>query len=78
MPYKPMPPQKYRQYISLVGWRLEKGSIDWILFDENNQMQCAIKISHGRKTKQEIDARSVKKTENFFNKRGWQWPPKKK
>jgi hypothetical protein len=36
------------------------------------------KISHGKKTKQEVVARSVHRTEQEFKGRGLIWPPKKK
>ena len=77
MPFKPMSPRDYKHYISLAGWRLEKGGIDWNLYDENNNFVCSIKISHGS-TKQEVVAHSVHKTEKEFKKRGLQWPPNKK
>ncbi len=31
-----------------------------------------------KKTKKEVIAFSVQKTEREFKKRGWQWPPQKK
>jgi len=78
MSYKPMTIKDYSQHIKKVGWTLEKGSIDWNLYNENNEFLCAIKITHGKGKKQEIDARSVKKTEREFKVRGWSWPPRKK
>ena len=78
MPFKPMSTKIYRSYIEKVGWKLEKGSIDWNLYDENDEFLCSIKIAHGKGKKQEINARSIKKTEKEFKERGWSWPPKKK
>ena len=78
MSYKPMPVKIYRSYIKLLGWSLEKGSIDWNLYDEKNDFLCSIKISHGKGKKQEVDARSVKKTEKECKEREGSWPPKKK
>jgi hypothetical protein len=52
--------------------------------DENGDLICAIKISHGKKTDKGVVAHSAKKkkkkkkTEQEFKQRGWQWPPKKK
>lgn len=78
MAYKPLPVSKYEQYINLVGWALEKGKIDWNLYDEYGCFICTIKIAHGKNTKREIVAMSVKKTEVAFKKRGLIWPPLKK
>ncbi len=78
MPFKPMPVQKYLKYIKLVNWRLEKGSIDWKLYNDDGKLICAIMISHGKNTNQEITAYCVHKTENAFKKAGLSWPPKKK
>ena len=72
-----MSPRDFKHYISIVGWRLEKGGIDWNLYDENDNLVCSIKISHGN-TKQEVVAPSVYKTEKEFKKRGLKWPPSKK
>jgi hypothetical protein len=77
MPYKPLPVSRYEQYIKLAGWRLEKGKIDWNLYDECENFICAIKIAHGKNTKREVVAISVKKTENAFKKREMIWPPLK-
>lgn len=78
MAYKPMDESVYRKYIKMVDWSLVKGSIDYKLMDENGDLICAIKISHGKKTDKGVVAHSVKKTEQEFKQRGWQWPPKKK
>lgn len=37
-----------------------------------------VKISHGKKSKQEVVARSIHRTEQEFKKRGLTWPPRKK
>lgn len=78
MIYKPLDEKNYLKLLKLVGWSLEKGSIDYKLFDENKNFVCAIKISHGKKSKQEVVAHSIHKTEQEFKKRGLIWPPKKK
>jgi hypothetical protein len=78
MAFKPMDEGVYLRHLKIVGWSLAKGSVDFKLYDENNEFLCAIKIAHGKHTKKEVVAHSVKKTENEFKKRGWQWPPRKK
>lgn len=78
MPYKPMPPKIYSGHIKIAGWTLEKGKIDWNLYDAEGAFVCTIKISHGSRTKEEVVAISVKKTEQEFKKRGLIWPPRKK
>lgn len=78
MVYKPLDEKIYLQYLKIAGWSLKKGSIDYKLYDENGNFVCAIKISHGKKTKQEVVARSVHRTEQEFKGRGLKWPPKKK
>jgi hypothetical protein len=57
---------------------LKKGSIDYKLYDENDHFICAIKISHGKNTKEEVVAKSVQRTAQEFKSRGKIWPPKKK
>ena len=78
MPYKPLEVKTFKKYLKLVGWKLVKGGIDYKLHDENNQFVCSIKIAHGKNTKEEVVALSVKKTEQEFKIKGWTWPPKKK
>lgn len=78
MPFKPMDEKSYRQHLKMVGWKLVKGSIDYKLYDDNDTFLCAIKIAHGKKSKQEVIAHSVLKTEREFKKRGLSWPPQKK
>jgi hypothetical protein len=78
MLFKPLDERTYRKYLKMVGWSLLKGSIDYKLHDENGAFLCAIKIAHGKNSKQEIIARSIHRTKQEFNKRGWSWPPQKK
>ena len=78
MPFKPMPPKDFTKYIELVGWRLEKGGVDWNLYSEDGTFICTIQISHGSRTKSEVTARSVRKVETAFKERNWKWPPHKK
>lgn len=56
MPYKPLAVKQYERFIKLAGWRLEKGKIDWNLYDQNNNFMCSIIIAHGKKPKSEITA----------------------
>jgi hypothetical protein len=78
MSYKPMSPKDFKKYIEMVGWRLDKGGVDWNLYDDSNAFICSIQISHGSRTKQEVTARSVRKVETAFKIRNWPWPPHKK
>lgn len=78
MVYKPLDLKNYLKYIKLIGWDLKKSSIDWNLVDEKGTFICSIKIAHGKRTKEEVVARSVHRTEQEFKKRGWSWPPQKK
>jgi hypothetical protein len=78
MVYKPMSVKMFKSYIKAVGWKLEKGSIDWNLYDGSEAFICSIKIAHGKYTKEEIIADSVNKTKKAFKNRGLTWPPVKK
>lgn len=78
MVYKPLNKKAFLRYIKMVGWSLEKGGIDWNLYDENGVFLCSIKIAHGKNTKEEVIANSVNKVEKIFKEREWSWPPKKK
>ena len=69
MVYKPLDRKKFLQYIKSVGWTLEKGEIDWNLYDENNVFLCSIKIAHGKNAKEEIVANSVDKVRKIFKER---------
>lgn len=78
MSYKPMDEKKYRKYLKMVGWDLEKGSIDYKLIDDLGTFLCTIQIGHSNRGKREVVPYSVKKTEHEFKEKGWPWPPKKK
>lgn len=78
MVFKPLDEKTYLRYLKDAGWRLEKGSIDHKLYDDKGHFVCAIKISHGKKTKEEVVAMSVQKTVREFKERKLTWPPKKK
>ena len=78
MAYKPLSTTKYRKFIKLLGWSLEKGGIDWKLYDEDGTFLCTIIIAHGKKSKEEVVAYSVQQTERICKKRRLQWPPKMK
>ena len=66
MVFKPMSLKVFERYLMMVGWSLEKGSIDWNLHDENGCLVCSVQIGHGARTKNEVTARSVKKIEKEF------------
>jgi hypothetical protein len=74
---KPIPEQLFRRYLKTLGLRLEKGSIDYNLY-EGNHFLCAREITHGRGKKREISPDSVRKIEKICVKMGLAWPPKKK
>jgi hypothetical protein len=79
MPYKPMSLRTYLRYLKAVGWTLEKGGIDYNLYNENGGLVCSVKVSHGKNTtSNEVVAHSVNKTEKAFIERGFSWPPSKK
>lgn len=78
MVYKPLDEKTYLRYLKMAGWSLHKGSIDYKLYDDKSNFVCAIKISHGKKTKTEVVAMSVQKTAREFKERGLVWPPRKK
>ncbi len=42
----------YVKYLKMVAWRIEKGSIDYKLFNEKDEFLCTIKIAHGKKDKE--------------------------
>lgn len=75
---KPIPEHQYLKYLRLLGWRLEKGGIDYNLYNGNDLFLCSIKIAHGKGKKREIVAESVRKTERLCEKEGLTWPPRKK
>ena len=75
---KPLEERTYLAFLKLVGWRLDKGGMDYKLIDDEGHFLCAIKIVHAKGRKREVSAVSVRKTENEFKIRGWIWPPKKK
>lgn len=78
MVYKPLDRKVFLQHIKKHGWSLKKGGIDWNLYDENDVLLCSIKIAHGKKTKEEVVAYSVQKTERICKEKGLLWPPKTK
>ena len=75
---KPITAQQYLKYLKLIGWNLEKGGIDYNLYNAEKQFLCSIKIAHGKGKKREVVPGSVRKTERFCEKVGIIWPPKKK
>ena len=75
MSFKPLSIKIFEKYIEFVEWRLEKGSIDWNLYNESNHFVCSIIIAHGKNTKSEVTAFSIHKTKKAFEERGLKWPP---
>lgn len=69
MPYKPLEVKKYQQLLKKINWNL---------YDENDIFICSIKIAHGKNTKEEVVAASVKKTKKACEEREITWPPQKK
>ena len=43
MVYKPLDKKIFLRYIKMVDWTLEKGGIDWNLYDENGVFLCRSK-----------------------------------
>ena len=78
MAYKPMEERDYLEFLKIARWKLEKGGIDYSLFDENGIFVCTIKIIHGKGKKREVAAFSVNKTAKKFKEKGLIWPPRKK
>lgn len=68
--------KKYEKYVKELGWKLEKGKIDWNLYDSDDNFVCSIIIAHGKNTKSEVTAFSVHKTKKSCEERGVKWPPK--
>lgn len=75
---KPIDEHTYHRYIRSLGWTLEKGGIDYNLYDQDYNFLCSIKIEHGKGRKREISATSVRKTQKLCDERGIIWPPRKK
>lgn len=55
------------------GWYLEKGSIDWKLYDANGGFLCTIKITHPGN---EIIPMHVHKVKKMCQERGLIWEKK--
>lgn len=70
MVFKPLDEKTYLRYLRVAGWSLKKGSIDYKLYDDKGQFVCAIKISHGKNTKEEVVAMSVQKQPENLKKGG--------
>lgn len=75
MSYKPLSIKQFQKFIKSVGWKLDKGAIDWNLYSEKEDFICSIIIAHGKNTKSEVTAFSVHKTKKSFEERGLKWPP---
>jgi hypothetical protein len=70
MVYKPMSPKAFESCLKMVEWHIEKGKIDWNLYNENGNFVCTIQISHGSKTKTEVTAMSIQKVKQSFKEMG--------
>lgn len=75
---KPLPEHLFKQYLRMIGWDLEKGSIDYNLYNQKGHFLCAIKINHGKGKKREVSPRSVRKVQQLCDEREIVWPPRKK
>lgn len=75
MPFKPLPIKQFQRFITAVGWKLEKGKIDWNLYNEKGDFICSLILAHGKNTTSEVTAFSVHKTMKAFKERGLKWPP---
>ncbi len=67
MTYKPLDKKHFLRFIKELGWSLEKGGIDWNLYDENNEFLCSIKIAHGKKTKEDVNSVEGSSRSLIFN-----------
>lgn len=74
---KPVPEHVYLRYLRVLRWRLEKGGIDYNLY-EGKHLLCSIKIIHAKGKKREVSASSIRKTMKLCEEQGISWPPKKK
>ena len=74
---KPIPEHLFNRYLRILGWRLEKGGIDYNLYNGDHFL-CSIKIIHSKGKKREVSPSSVQKTKKLCEEKGLQWPPKKK
>jgi hypothetical protein len=68
-PFKPMKRKSYEAWIHQYGWSLQKGSIDWVLFDAEGKTQV-LQIKENHPGPKEITANSVKKTRKALQKAG--------
>ena len=73
MPFSPMKRRDFEKIIRELGWYLEKGSIDWKLYDENTNFICAIKITHPGN---EIIPMHIHKVQKMCKERGLIWDKK--
>lgn len=73
MPFNPIKRRDFEKRIREFGWYLEKGSIDWKLYDENKKFICAIKITHPGNESIPMHINKVKK---LCKERGLIWEEK--
>lgn len=72
------PVEENRKFIRRLGWHLQKGGIDYNLYDKDKKFLCSIKIIHAKGKKREVAPSSVCKTMKFCEERNKKWPPPKK
>lgn len=73
MPYAPIKRRDFEKRLKELGWHLEKGSIDWKLYDERDKFVCAIKITHPGN---EIIPMHLQKVKKICQERGLSWDKK--
>jgi len=42
MPFKPLPIKTFEKFIEAVGGSLEKGAVDWNLYNEKSDFICSV------------------------------------
>lgn len=65
MVYKPLDVKTYISFLKKVGWNLRKGKIDYKLYDEHGKFICAIKISHGIRSRKSSRAVCTELSKNL-------------
>lgn len=46
MAFKPVPSKKFAKWVKSLGWSIEKGGIDWHVYDENGNYVCTVVLQH--------------------------------
>jgi len=66
--FKPMPTKKFRKWLKQLGWNVEKGGIDWHIYDENGHYVCTVILQHPGEDV--VKAASVKNLQTHLKERG--------